>query len=100
MKKRYLLLILLFALTFSCTDENDTMNEGIITGIDVRECSCCGGFFVEIKDSTYRFYSLPTGSNINLTNNPGFPIYVNLNWKMRDTLCLGDEIIVLKIEPR
>jgi len=100
MKRITLLLVFQITLLLSCSDENSTMDEGIITGIDVRECSCCGGFFVEIEDSTYRFYSVPSESNINLTNEPIFPLYVNLSWKMRDTLCLGDEIIVLKIEPR
>lgn len=96
MKKLFFLTLLIIPILIGC-NEDDSMDSGVITGIDVRECSCCGGFFIDIKDSTYRFQTLPAGSNIDLINNPNFPINVELNWKMKDTLCLGDEIIVLKI---
>jgi len=25
----------------------------------MRKCICCGGFYIEIEDSTYRFDSIP-----------------------------------------
>ena len=96
MKKAIMILLILIPLLVACEDENE-MDNAIITGIDARECSCCGGFFIDIRDSTFRFQSLPPGSSLDLYNNPKFPIYVKVDWKMRDTLCLGDEITVLKI---
>ena len=97
MNKIFLLMVIIFFGLLSCTDDNGNyMDEGTITGIDFRECSCCGGYFIAIKDSTYRFKSLPAGSNI-IADNPKFPIYVKLDWTMDDTLCLGDEIKVFRI---
>jgi hypothetical protein len=84
----------------SCTEnENNYMNNGTITGIDFRECACCGGYFIDISDSTYRFFDLPAGSEVKLEN-PVFPIYVRLDWAKADTVCLGDEIKVIRIEKR
>lgn len=100
MKKTIFVGILLIIGILSCTeDENMFMSNGVITDIDFRECSCCGGFFIDINDSTYRFFTIPEGSNLSLEN-PVFPIYVKLDWAKADTLCLGDEIKVLRIEKR
>jgi len=99
--KRIILVGIFLILGFSsCTeDENEFMSNGTITGFDSRECVCCGGYFIVINDSTYRFFELPSGSKINL-DNPTFPIYVKLNWAKADNVCLGDEIKVLRIEKR
>jgi hypothetical protein len=99
--KRIMLVGIFLIIGFSsCTeDENNYMNNGTITGVDFRECACCGGYFIDIKDSTYRFFDLPGGSDVNLQN-PIFPIYVKLDWAEADTVCLGDEIKVLRIEKR
>ena len=84
----------------SCSEnENEYLSDGTITGVDIRECICCGGFFIDIRDSTYRFYDLPGGSNLNLTN-AKFPIYVKLDWVKADSTCLGDEIKVIRIKLR
>ncbi|HCY76323.1 MAG TPA: hypothetical protein DHV28_10410 [Ignavibacteriales bacterium] len=100
MKKIIFAGILLLICFSSCTeDENLFMSNGTITGIDIRECSCCGGYFIDINDSTYRFYTIPAGSDVQLQN-PNFPIYVKLDWAKADTVCLGDEIKVLRIGKR
>ena len=100
MNKLFFIGILLLIGISSCSeDENEFMNNGIITGIDFRECSCCGGYFIDIKDSTYRFFTIPTGSDVSLEN-PVFPIYVKLDWAKADSVCLGDEIKVIKIKLR
>jgi hypothetical protein len=75
------------------------MNSGAITGQDYRECACCGGFFIEIQNATYRFYKVPDNSNLNLENRD-FPVYVELEWKKDPEACLGDEIIVIRIEEK
>lgn len=100
MKKIIFAGILLFIILISCTeDDNLFMSNGIITGIDIRECSCCGGYFIDINDSTYRFYTIPAGSDVQLENH-NFPIYVKLDWAKADTVCLGDEIKVIRIGKR
>ena len=91
--------ILLLAFSSCSEDGNEFMNNGTITGIDFRECVCCGGYYIDINDSTYRFFTLPANSEVPL-DNPVFPIYVKLDWAKADTVCLGDEIKVLKIKKR
>ena len=93
--------VLLITLSIaSCSSEEDEFrSNGTITGYDVRECSCCGGFYIEIDNTTYRFYDLPKNSRLNL-DNPTFPIYVKLDWNKDANACLGDEIIVSRIEKR
>jgi hypothetical protein len=98
MKKIVLMSYLLLPFIISCSTEvEEYMDEGTITGYDTRECSCCGGFFIDIGNITYRFYTIPDNSSLNLEN-PDFPIPVKLSWKMDENACLGDEIIVLSIE--
>ena len=94
------LILILLIIIASCSSEDDLFrSSGKITDIDVRECACCGGYFIEIENITYRFYNLPDNSKLNLEN-PTFPIYVNLDWIKDPNACLGDEIIVLNIEER
>jgi len=93
-------LLLLVLSSISCSlGEEGSMSNGTITGPDVRECACCGGFFIEIDNVTYRFYDVPPNSELNLMN-PTFPIYVKLDWAKDANACLGDEIIVVRIEKR
>ena len=93
-------LLILVLSTISCSLGGDgSMSNGTITGLDVRECACCGGFFIEIDNVTYRFYDEPANSELNLEN-PTFPIYVRLEWANDANACLGDEIIVFRIEER
>ena len=99
---KILLFIGLAALLSNCAcslSEDDFMNNGTITGYDIRECSCCGGFFIDIENITYRFYDLPANSGLDLTD-ARFPVYVKLDWQNDPNACLGDEIIVLKIESK
>jgi hypothetical protein len=70
---------------------------GKITGSDMRKCVCCGGWFIDFNDSTYRFYELPDNSDINLEN-AVFPIVVKLNWSVVNQPCLGDEIAISSIK--
>jgi hypothetical protein len=82
----------------SCTEEeNEYLSNGTITGFDARMCVCCGGYFIDINDSTYRFYELPESSDVDLIN-AIFPIYVKLDWTKADNVCLGDEIKVIRIK--
>ena len=97
MKKIFYIIILLFGCLSCSVQEHEFESDGIITGIDDRECSCCGGYFIEIGDSTHRFETIPPGTNLKLENQD-FPIFVKLDWHEDPNACLGDEIIVERIE--
>ncbi len=105
MKKLFLFMSSLLLLLICCEDINDTVgdsqyeSDGIITGVDMRECACCGGWFIDILDSTYRFYEIPGNSSLKL-NEETFPLAVNLDWRRADPQCLGDEIIVERISKK
>lgn len=97
MKQIPTILILLLVLLSACRKEDNFMSEGSITGPDYRECACCGGWFIEIGPETYRFQELPEGCIIDLID-AIFPIEVKLDWSFDETPCLGDEIIVGRME--
>jgi hypothetical protein len=80
----------------SCSKEEYWMDKGRITGLDYRMCMCCGGYFIEINDSTYRFTTLPDKIKLDL-NKEVFPVYVRINWEKKENSCMGDEITVLSI---
>ena len=95
--KIFSVLIIVLSIASCSLEEDEFRSIGTITGYDTRECSCCGGFYIEIDNTTYRFYDLPNNSELNLEN-PTFPIYVKLDWTKDANACLGDEIIVSRIE--
>ncbi len=101
MKMIILVCSILFAFALCCSDADDNTNisEATITGVDSRECSCCGGYFIDISGSTYRFYTAPAGSNVDLEN-ATFPLNVIVTWKTSSNRCLGDEIDLLKLDLR
>jgi hypothetical protein len=99
MKRILILLIALSSISIiSCDNDKDNTEEknGKITGQDMRKCMCCGGYYIEIEDSTYRFDSIPSNSGIN-SGIDTFPIYVQVVFHIKDPQCLGDEIIIDKM---
>jgi len=95
-----LIFILLIILLPGCTrEQSDYQSEGTITGYDYRMCMCCGGWFVEIDDSTWRFDQVPEGFTINL-DSITFPFPIYLDWEKKDPSCLGDEIVVKRMIAR
>ena len=100
MKKRLIIgTVVVFSIAACSLSEDEFRSNGTITGFDLRECSCCGGYYIDIDEQTNRFYTIPDDSKLNLVN-PVFPINVKLDWSNDPNACLGDEIIVLKIEER
>ena len=89
-------ILILLMVVFSCSKEDNYMSAGTITGIDMSLCMCCGGWFIEIDNATYRFNKLPDHCDLNLENET-FPITVKLDWEKEINPCLGDEIIVKQI---
>ncbi len=95
--RNLLILAVFFGVIFtSCKKYEDNHQRGTITGPDLRECVCCGGWYIEISNSTYRFYNLPGGSEINLEHET-FPLQVLLDWRIDPNACIGDEIIIIRI---
>lgn len=108
MKNYILLLAVIFgvgAFFSACCEGHDDnepdscSEEGIITGIDFRECACCGGWFIEINNDTLRALDLPLEFKESLNPNE-FPLPVYLDWTRVETPCLGDEIEVTCIRRR
>ena len=76
-----IVIVLICSITYSCKDDEIRFqSSGLITGPDLAFCACCGGFIINISDSTYRFDNLPSSSTINLAT-ANFPIAVNLDWQ-------------------
>jgi hypothetical protein len=99
MKKTLLLVLLITFTLISCKKDPPTEYNGTLTGYDMRECACCGGIFIEIDKSIYRFENLPPNSGIDLTVDT-FPINVVVEWHKKSPQCMGDEIIIDKIRKR
>jgi hypothetical protein len=93
------LIISVIIIISACADEvnSDFKDIGTITGEDFRRCMCCGGWFININSETYRFNELPENSDIDLSSEE-FPIQVHLDWISVENACLGDEIIIERIE--
>ena len=96
---RKFLITIIVILISACSDEvnSDFKDIGTITGEDFRRCMCCGGWFIDINSETYRFNELPENSTLDL-NIEEFPIQVNIDWIADENACLGDEIIIERIE--
>ena len=90
----------MLAVVVSCSAQDSLKSSGVITGYDLRECMCCGGYFIEIDSTKYRFDQLPDSTDFTIPNNPEFPINVSLDWHPDSSACLGDEIIVTAIKKR
>ena len=94
--KQLLIILLVCTMASGCKKENSCLDSGIITGLDARDCMCCGGWFIKISDTTYRFDQVPPECTIDFST-VVYPLNVRLEWKKKDTLCLGDEIRVSKL---
>lgn len=92
-----LTLILVLAVLTGCQKDHGYKNSGTIIGQDYRKCMCCGGWFITIESDTLRFQILPEGSTIDFTD-ARYPIDVYLDWHYPDPQCMGDEIIVERME--
>ncbi len=94
--KHLFIICLMAAMVAGCSKEDKSLDSGIITGGDPRDCMCCGGWFITVKDSVRRFDQVPADCTIDF-NKATYPLKVKLGWKKRDQLCLGDEIVVSKL---
>jgi len=74
-------------LIFSCDRDDDDDNveisyesTGVIVGLDLTLCACCGGYLIRLEDSAenLNFDALPSSSDIELDKEE-FPLAVKLN---------------------
>ena len=72
---------------FSC-EKVKYENTATITGADMAMCACCGGYFIEIEGTQYRFdkSELPSGFTF---DDKQLPMDVELNWKLETSQCTG-----------
>jgi hypothetical protein len=78
-------------------ENNDFRSSGLITGPDVRDCACCGGWYIEIDTVVYEFDTLPENSGIDLVKET-FPIKVKLDWQLSErTACPYNRIDIQRI---
>lgn len=97
-EKMFYSVLLFFVLLGSCEkEENAYQSTAVITGPDLGQCICCGGYFIAIKDSTYNFDSLPIDSDIDLSS-AIFPLSVKLDW-LYERKCADNQYIeIVRIE--
>jgi len=98
-------LLLFVVLGSSCRKEccNKYMNEGVITGYDMRECVCCGGLMINFDNNPttysgtyYLIDEMPPNSGISAESK--FPIYVSVDWKKDDGNCYTNRIDISRIK--
>ena len=92
------ILTLMCALMFVSACKKDKIVKydatGTIEGIDYGACMCCGGYILKIdgSDSSYRFYSFPSGTSFDTTK---FPVKILLNYTA-DHVCGVNTVVVIQ----
>lgn len=85
MKATFYVLLLCITILLGCEKEKFA-STGIITGQDFALCACCGGYFIDIEDVSYRFEKSVLPSDFTFTDSQ-LPLTVELDWKLRNTAC-------------
>ena len=87
MKNKFYFLLVLTLLFCSC-EKTRYENTGTITGADMAMCACCGGYFIDIESTQYRFEKseLPAGFTF---NDEQLPLRVELNFDLKTGVCTG-----------
>lgn len=99
MKKLIITCCVSLLILISCGKKKDLMSEGNIIGQDAALCACCGGWFIEIDNNTYRFNNLPEDSELDLMD-ASFPVSVQLEWIVDSVGCIGDEILINELKKK
>lgn len=96
MKITAFLLFFTTLLIFSC-EKDKYESTGTITGVDLAMCACCGGYFIDIEGTQYRFEKTELPSNFTFGDNQ-LPLLVELDWELKTDGCSGfNRISILKI---
>jgi hypothetical protein len=106
MKKVILIISTLLLITVnSCDKKGDFMGEGVITGVDLRDCACCGGLLINLNSDSTKMYTVDTyqidkvPSDFNIDANTSFPVFIRLDYQQTNALC-GKTIDILRFEIR
>lgn len=97
LKKLFLPFCMILSLIACRKMENGDFDLATLTGQDLRLCACCGGWFIKIDTTTWRFDTAPAKSEVDL-NTVTYPLDILLKWHKKEPACLGDEIIVEEIK--
>jgi len=102
MKRSFILLISVLLLSGlpSCT-EDCHLDLIVITGMDYRECACCGGFMINFSNNPEPYgdefkltQELPPGSGI--TYETEFPVYAWIKWQPLEQPCEFIEVLHIR----
>jgi hypothetical protein len=70
---------------------------GLISGLDLALCACCGGYVIRIDDEVYRVDSILPPHDKKLEN-AAFPLAVNLDWHLNAASACSNRIIIDALE--
>jgi hypothetical protein len=84
--KPFIILSLVLAFTAMSCEKPDYKNTGTITGQDVTLCACCGGYFIDINGTQYRFDKSTLPGNFTFEDKQ-LPLNVELDWELRTEMC-------------
>jgi hypothetical protein len=91
------ILLIVFLLTLCKREPDNYESKGTIIGPDLRDCACCGGWYIKIDTTEYEFDSLPNETDIDLLKDT-FPIKVKLDWELSDRMpCPYKWVIITRI---
>ena len=94
--------LLIYALQ-SCSKNDDNnaayMDQGIITGYDMRYCICCGGLMINFNGDTAASYEDPfflisnSSLELGITDTTTFPVRMRVDWVKDTAICDGENHI-------
>ena len=77
------------------------MNEGVLTGYDMRLCGCCGGIMISFSGTTAPYsgsYKLiSNGADFGFNGAEKFPIAVKIDW-VADSTSPCDKILIKRLK--
>jgi hypothetical protein len=104
MKTKTFFYLILILLLIACTEDEEVKakfeSSGLITGLDLTLCGCCGGYIIEMDTKTYRCLpaDLPETFREFLAGvDFSFPLQVRMTWSLKEYSC-SDRITIHKIE--
>lgn len=88
MKTKLLLRLIIFTITIMSCEKTTYKSNGTIKGPDIAMCACCGGYFIEIEGTQYRFEKTELPDNFTFSDSQ-LPMKVELNWELKNQECTG-----------
>jgi hypothetical protein len=96
LKTTIIILLISTLLVLGC-EKAKYENTGSINGQALTLCACCGGYFIDIDGTQYRFQKDELPENFTFEDNM-LPMKVELDWDRKTEACVDfNWITVLKI---